>query len=429
MCGAVSGCALDGVAPPVATLHFPTGVAVSRSAPGVAPAAVYVVNSNFDYRYNASSLVALDLERVAQQLAASACSESTPCTIETLGPLMVPGGEVTIGSGAMDVAVSSRGDRLYVPKRTDASLAVIDVGPNGALGCGQGGPGDSRACSAAFQKSRHPAGREVTFPADPVRVLTVPLSVIEPTSGDEGDAVMVLDRAGAMLLAIDSAGVGGVPRTGTPIMTHQLAGLLGGATGLGADPQTGTLAIVSTRAFEMMRVGVTLENERERSFLHNAGSVLVRGLNDGSDARAVEFVGERALVLSRRPAALLFFTRESALGPVGTAMSVRSIVTLAPGASRMVVATLRSRTYAFVTCYDARTLFVVDVEGERVVSAVRGFSSPFGVAVDSVRERAYVSDFASSVLRVVDLSRVAAGGSDAGIVATLGRFRPARELR
>ena len=88
---------------------------------------------------------------------------------------------------------------------------------------------------------------------------------------------------------------------------------------------------------------------------------------------------------------------------------------------------------ALVSCFNSREVFVVDLASGRARSVVRNLSGPFDLAIDPVRQRLYVADFRSSVVRVLDLAPVAepdAGGvTTARLIATLGAPKVVQELQ
>ena len=49
----------EGIAPPLGSIYYPTGLAVSRASNYL-----YAVNSDFDLQYNAGTVQSLDLSRV-----------------------------------------------------------------------------------------------------------------------------------------------------------------------------------------------------------------------------------------------------------------------------------------------------------------------------------------------------------------------------
>jgi hypothetical protein len=91
------------------------------------------------------------------------------------------------------------------------------------------------------------------------------------------------------------------------------------------------------------------------------------------------------------------------------------------GPSKLEQATLGGRRVLLVSCYDARSIFIIDVHSRQILEVVRGLSGPFNMAVDEARELLYVADFGASVLRVVDMQGVGDRSKPPPrIIATLG---------
>src|SRR5215510_13195671 len=119
------GCNLDnpGDEPPKGLLYLPTGLLLSAPDPDVAPKFLYVVNSNFDLRYNSGSLQAFDLDELDRKV--TDCDKPSPdCEID---PEDILADEVLIPSLASYVAPSSGFVRLYIATRTDTNITFVDV--------------------------------------------------------------------------------------------------------------------------------------------------------------------------------------------------------------------------------------------------------------------------------------------------------------
>jgi hypothetical protein len=101
------------------------------------------------------------------------------------------------------------------------------------------------------------------------------------------------------------------------------------------------------------------------------------------------------------------------------------------GASQVVTGTIDGQPLALVSCFGSRQLFVIDLTNMLVRSVVPNFSGPFSLALDAFRKRAYIADFSSSVIRIIDLAPLFDGNQDraARIVATLGSPKILQELR
>jgi DNA-binding beta-propeller fold protein YncE len=188
--------------------------------------------------------------------------------------------------------------------------------------------------------------------------------------------------------------------------------------------------------------GMASAEEPER-VLFDAGTLTVSGVDSsrtiGADIREIRFDprdgAETVYALSRRPEALLIADIPSA---GSSRLEIRELVDVGIGPSRLALASLRGRLFAFVSCFDSRDLYVIDLDDGRLSGVVRGMSGPFTLSVDESRERLYVADFGASVIRVVGLSTLlscldgagAVGDSCAPLIeATIGEPRPVRELQ
>ncbi|MBK8169147.1 MAG: hypothetical protein IPK60_02235 [Sandaracinaceae bacterium] len=435
-------CSLDqaGVDPVQGTFNFPAEVALSPAlAADGAPAFLFVANANFDLRYNGGTVMSLDAMRIAEAIRDPAmCPESAtaPCVLD---PSVYEINEVRTGSFPGGMAVSTRGDRIYVPIRSDGNLTYIDVDDSGRLSCVTNGTVPGNDAPPARCDDGHRRGDETianqrgeAMPADPVRVITVPLTALDAAAPpDSGDAVIVADVAGAMSFFIDERAQNG---STAPQLIDVISGLASGLAGLAYDPTSQLLYGTSTRSSELARVGVALDlqaHDLRRSFLFKASSLFVGGLDDGRDTRDIHFdpANQMAYVLSRRPEVLLVADMSATPRNNGE-LPVEQLIGVSAGPSRLTVATIGGTQYAFISCYDARTLYVIDLDLSREVGIIRGFSGPFQIAVDSVRNLLYVADFRGSNLRVVDLAPLTTPGADAAlsVVAFVGTQRPRSEL-
>lgn len=430
-----SACSLDqgGVDPAVGAFNFPAEVVLSPTlASDGAPQFLFVANANFDLRYNGGTVMSFDAMSLAAAVRDPATCPvgATPCVLE---PATYKIDEVRTGSFPGGMAISTRGDRLYVPIRSDGNLTYIDVSTDGHLNCSAGGESPQR-CDDAHRRGDETIAnqRGEAMPADPVRVITVPLATLDSSaSADAGDAVLIADVGGSMSFFIDErAAQGGT----APQLIDVVGSLPTGLAGMAFDPVSHLIYGTSTRSSEITRVGVALDlqaHDLRRSFLFKSSSVFVGGLDDGRDTRDIHFdtANDSTYILSRRPEALLV-ARTSAPGRNAFELAVEQLIDLSSGPSRLTVTTIAGKPYAFVSCYDARTLYIIDLELSREVGILRGFSGPFQLAVDTVRSLLYVADFRASNLRVVDLTPLTTGAATTSlsVVAMVGAQRARSEL-
>lgn len=178
----LSGCAKDiaGIDPPRDIFFYPTGLRLSPSG-----RTLFVTNGNSDLRYNGSTLMALDADRLhamaGDPLSFSSCSADPGNPSEFLCPLddALIRTVVRLGSYAGHMVIlpapdgSSMAYRLMVAVRGDPSLTLVDVyedteGRVTCLDCGAG-------CDASWPRdcnASHKITRDDGLASDPFRILT-----------------------------------------------------------------------------------------------------------------------------------------------------------------------------------------------------------------------------------------------------------------
>ncbi len=432
------GCNLenDGATPVPSQLNFPIALELSGPAGG-ASNFLYVANSNFDLRYANGSIMAIDLAAV----------EAASASGGYIDPATVVRGQVLIGSLASGLALAPDGRHLYASVRGENALVYVDVDPTtGRLSCGQSAPsGEIERCGASREVGDESvaSSRRISLPRDPTGVVAGSIrDLVGPTSTLSGDYVVVSHRAGAASLFLaESEGESLVPR-----LVHVLDNLPGGLVNVRRDPdQTMWMPshdVASDRPDNFIaRVGVAIdESSPADSFLYDAGTMVLAGINDGEDTRDIAFettaTSRRAYILSRRPEALVVVDLDQS---TPTRLDVHDLVSLGFGPSRMALATFdvggAPETVVFVSCFDSGDVWAVLPDRGRVVSIARELSGPFEMEIDVPRRRMYVADFTSSVVRVVSLDNLLtclAGGVTATCemeqLPPIGRPRPVREL-
>jgi len=194
---AVAGCGFgeSGIAPPADRIFFPAGIAVDPGGGWL-----YVVNSNSDLRFNAGTVVAVNLAEAAKDRARTdwgRCpnsifvepqnAASRFCCRDFLDDRIVncdergyvdPAATVRIGSFGGGIAVQSyeKGGqalrRLFVAVRAEPSLTFIDVSPTQTgltMRCAPEGSGANAFCSDEWRikTAKQPDGTEITFQEEP----------------------------------------------------------------------------------------------------------------------------------------------------------------------------------------------------------------------------------------------------------------------
>lgn len=445
----VAGCNFDqaGLDPPPTTMNFPIAIELYQPDPAMPASHLFVVNSNFDLRFNAASVQAIDLAAVDAQIA-TACAglEGQDCALDQITFLEngQPGNhpivldEVGLGSHADGLALRP-GDqrRLYLPVRSSRDLTTIDFDPNVGFSCGQAyraevpagtarwDAADIPRCGDSSRVTRREAvanERELDLVGDPVAVAVVPSADVG--GPDVGDFILYAMREGRIALFLDD---GSQP---TPELLHVQDGFPGNLVTLTMQPGTGIGWMTSVGSNELARVGIVVDRETpSRSFVYDAGRLRLGGLDDGQDTRDIQFHPANpdvAYVLSRRPESVVEVDLVRR-GLTPSDLGLRDVFEVGRGPSRLTMTELGGRTYVLASCFDAQRLFIIDAEIGALVSVVGGFSGPFEIVVDPTNQRLYMVDFTVSVIRILDLNPLATGGVPS-LVATLGRITPVMSL-
>ncbi len=421
-------------------LYFTNALALSPHEPGTAARYLFAANSNFDLRYKTGSVQAFSLERLDEAIESDDCTGDEPCAFDDTASILED--EVLVSSFATALATSADGRFLFVTTRTDESLSFVrldsDADGDDVLDCGTG----DRRCDLYAARARDPEdlSQPLTWPNDPAAVTSGPLSDWSGNSDDDSLYVMVAHRGGEVSLFIEQPSEP-ENEAGRFELRSVLQRLTPPLTNVGFDPSTG-LAHLTTGAAGVASVGVVPPQEDDgRGSLYYAGAIRMQSLVGAPDARDLAFLPavsnagqalseDSALIVATEPSALLLADVDESRNGPGRGRVKRTAV-VGAGASRLAAGVVGGRATAVVACFDARALFVIDLETMLTVSVVPNLSGPFDIVLDEERERLYVADFRSSVIRVVDLSRLAdsQGERAATVIATVGMPRVIQELR
>ena len=445
-------CNLDnlGDPPPEADIYLPTGLAISAQTLDSPPRYLYVVNSNYDLRYNGGSIQAFDLERLNE--AVGRCREpDASCVIPTRDILA---DEVLVSSLATSLGISPDHKRLYVATRTDTRLMFVDLDEEAerdedVLKCAE----SERRCGANYSRGNDAVASEkrLRIPAEPVGLVSFPAASVyaQPDAALDGMRfVLIAHRSGQVSLFFDDGT--NRPETGKnaggPQLIDVRAGLSLEPTGITFDPMS-RLAYLSVFARTvipprpnkvLIRIGLSPEVDPSQVFAYDAGDLNIDGTSLQRDTRAVTMnpaLPGQALVLSYTPPALVWTDVAGSLNGSFPANSgpVRNSLPLGMGPSRIALGQLGSRSIAAVSCFDSHEVFIVDVARAELLTVIHNINGPFELAIDSARKRLYVADFRSSVVRVMDLGYVAEPGvgnrTDVPVIATLGSPKVVQELQ
>lgn len=429
------GCNLEnaGDEPPPDLLYFPNALALSVQKDGSAPRYLFIANSNYDLRYKSGTVQAISLDELERAI--DACA-TDPCTIP---PAEVIEDEVFIGSYSTALEMAPDGETLFVATRTDDSLGFIqvDADANGddVLSCGNPG----RTCNSLATRGPDPVdGEPLDWPIDPVAIVAAPLSQLTGQSAP-GLGVLVAHRAGAVSLFLAD---------GTDVeLTAVLSNLPNPLTEIAFDPVT-RLAYATVARSGIARVGVALARDGESGTVYDAGAVDLEATSSVPSTRDLVFVppvpmapepslaAPFALIVAQNPDALLQVDMDIAIDPAARerayGVRVKRATVVGEGASRVATGTLQDgRPIAVVACFDSREIYVIDLTTMLPRSVVPNLSGPFDIALDQDRALVYVTDFRSSVIRVLDLAPLlnSVGEAPVEVVATIGKTRVLQELR
>ena len=443
------GCDVDNPGTPVpdARLNFPIALTLGGvRAPGEPAPYLLVANSNFDLRYASGSLQSYSLEAIEAALAsavtAGTCApeDGTICRVADSELPALMRDEVLLGSHMDGLVLGSRGDRAYLPVRSGrGGLTWVDFDPaSGALRCGVQDAGGRQVCDALHREADGAEASRLglTLPSDPVALAVVPASRL--AAGRQGDALVMAHRNGNASLFLDEHAAGSDEG---PRFVHTVGGVPNDVVTAEADPTglvwlTSAAQVASRQTRDLVALEVVLGGP-EDTFVAQLGiarRMALRGVDDGFDTRDLAFdeTGGTLWVLARRPEAIVTvdLTRvpavlgDAPLGPVwpvgfGPSRVERFALPVDPDGAGPRAA--EAHTFLLASCFDARSLFVVD-PALGVVATVAGLDGPFEMVVDEARQHAYVVDFRLSYVWVIDLAPLAAGGAP----VTLGRIGSGR---
>jgi DNA-binding beta-propeller fold protein YncE len=225
----------------------------------------------------------------------------------------------------------------------------------------------------------------------------------------------------------------GLPLEPTGITFDEQAGL----AYLSVFARTATTGLPRT----MLRVGLSVQPEAgfEASFAYDAGAVVIDGVAQQRDTRAVAVNLARTpaegqvLVASRDPAAVLFVDM-SASGVASvpeTSVVTRRIVPVGAGPSRLASGRIGDREIVAVSCFDGHAVYVLDVKTAQVLGIVHNLNGPFELGIDGGRKLMYLADFRTSSVQVIDLEPLTSAGPDTDprILGTLGIPKVVQELQ
>jgi hypothetical protein len=432
----VAGCLVnEGLDPPRGVLNFPVQLEALTREGESAPGVLYVANSNFDLLYNSATLQAYDLDLV-NDLLDSRCTSTRRelCSVVPrgsvyleldLGDLQIiePNegesllvDEALIGSYTQSMMLGPNAQRLYLTVQGVSDLTHAIVAADGRFDCGNGF-GAGEACTSFFTSTdrERAAERGVKFSPGPMALYVGSLEELGMPAGT-GNYLLVTDRDESVSLFIDE----GTANSRPELVDVVPSVVPGGAVTLSREPNSGHVWAPTILGSNISRFFPAIDAETDPGALRESRIAVlpaftVRGLSSGSsaDLRQVAFDprpgNEDVYILSRAPAALVIAKRTGDLGTYPTpSLIVDRVIDLGIGPSRLELATFdvagEPLLLAFITSFDSRDLYVVDVDRSELLSVAAGLSGPFDFVVDTARERLYIGEYDTSVVRFVNLA-------------------------
>ena len=434
---------------PAGRFYFPTGLA-HVDVPGSSNGALFVANSNWDRRYSAGSVTAVNLDEVALPAFGAAVSGG-PKEVTDLGG--APTAQITMFSG--ELAVLERGNgqfRVFVPSRSEGmKFQAVDAVFNGGatLSCFPAGPSDNPTDCGTNAPSLSPANLESTTEGVPRAAQPYGVSVrarVCTTADDCGSGRacssggVCLDAQGGSMADLY---VTHLAQVDSPL--GSLANYRGYLVHLESDQMTvdatnfvnigngASSSAVTGQRWTYVTGRYLAPNANLLRLVDRAGNVLTTGLEGAFrvlDSRGVALGSNEArlYVIGRNPDVLLVMgiaSPDTASPSVGVIHSIP----LPVSPEELVVIPRAGRgDLVAITCSGAPTgqltgaLAIYDEDVGQLVAQVSALGlQPFGVTVDRRGNgaRFFVSDFGDGRVAVVDVPELDRA-QDARLVAHLG---------
>jgi DNA-binding beta-propeller fold protein YncE len=472
LAGAGCGFGESGIAPPADRIFFPAGIAVDPNGEWL-----YVVNSNSDLRFNAGTVVAVNLAEAAKDRVAAAQSPATPrcpnsvfvqpenaaprfCCRDFVDGNIVNCDERGYVNSAATVRIGSFGGsvvvqpfegnqsrrRLFVAVRAEPSVTFIDatVSPGAvSLHCAPDGSGANPFCTDDFRikSAPLPDGTQMTLQEEPHPMLLDPglgvLYIGHLGGVDRGKlvarGVSIIDvchpdgQVPRLASILDNA----LPRTGAIGVTSLTALRLGQPDQplLATSELTADIAELTFITPSQVRCGSPQRDLRLAAGRRFASSAFG---TRGADLRGlvVDPDQDRAWVLHRQyavraeynpPSVVTIDRRPDQRGlplnqPVG-------VVEVCNGPNRMVLHDAGRGPRLFVNCFENGQIYVVEPNQLTVDAIIEVGTGPIDfVFAEDNPSLAYVAGFANNNVAVLDLKPGSV--TEYRIVQRIGFSRP-----
>jgi DNA-binding beta-propeller fold protein YncE len=407
---AATACLPDtgGIEPPSDELIFPVGLATTPN-----DNFLLAVNSNFNLKYNAGTIVALDLSVLDEHLAtspdtgevvyATECGTDGVTTVSgdnqycfvDISSLIVEDETLRVGAFASDLEITPFGDRAVVPVRGERAITLIDVNEDGpdVLSCGEG---DDLHCDSAHKVT---SNATFTLPIEPYEVSVTTLDETDPSGTTTPVTLGFATHVAGGEVSLFSISRGAAFSPVQAELLSVIGGVVGGASGIatyddetyvaGRHDATPHIAVLS-----VLTDSDTGSYTSSPWFNQTDHIDLGDEMYAGTDARgiAVSPDGTLAFVATRTPDALLKIDLEH--------MQLIDQTTVCVDPSEVAAYEHEGVVYAFVLCFLTGQVYVVDTNLMQVEVRATG-SGPQAIAFDETRKLAYIANFRESSLTVL----------------------------
>jgi len=371
----------EGIDPPHDRFIYPVGIAVTNNGDYL-----MVVNSNFDLRYNAGTILMVDLEKVA----------ATDGNIDDEADVLVKDSVLELGAYASDLKLTPDMSRALIPVRGESAVLVVDISENGEIHCGEE---EDLRCDG---EHRIKSTEEFDLPIEPYIVTAAEFTYLPENTTQTVTMGFITHLAGGevSLACLDT-------RT-PPSLIDVLDDLPEAVSGVAVQPGTNIVFVTSRREPKVSRLRVVYGDAQfpcNRLYFYKLGSIPVAGLSSGIDSRDIAFSpdGDYAFVANRSPDSLVIINTSDSepknqvvsVVEMGSEPSlvVPHVQTEADGSERLLV---------YVVCYNANRIYVVDPERREKESLIITGEGPHALVFDPVRPRAYVTHFVENTIGVID---------------------------
>ena len=438
-----------GDVPPDAQLNFPVGLALSQSGKYL-----FVVNSDFDLRYNAGTVQALDVRAIEEHARACELPAGSSATLPAAKDCDFSDasefvrGAVRIGAFGADAVSIPRYDGsgaqldatrgwLLVPVRGDATVTFVDYDETSTglvLGCSHGakeGDGDPRvrpatACESAWRIGNQPSqdARQLTLEGEPISIAIPTAWGASPTDEPRhsgGIAAVVHQDSGDVSLIIGTSRAGDVPQAR---LATTLSGLPAGGSSITAldlpespfTPRFLVTNISQSNVYVLSYFGY--QGSLDRAALVISDIIPIPTNSAGYDTRGALVDPPTPDEPSSRPIRVFLTNRTPAslvvgeIDPDSKRLHFFENVPLPLGPSRITRAelprldsdgTTRLHTLLVIASFDQRQIVTYDPDLRRIGNVARVGRGPYALAIDNANKLGFVANFTESTVQVIEL--------------------------